>query len=116
MTITKPNYIRRHNRHRRVRAKITGTASRPRVAVFRSNRNIFVQVIDDQAGKTLISNQIDGKKPAANVQAASKIGQAIAAEMKKKGIETAVFDRGGFQYHGRVKAVADGLREGGINL
>ena len=115
MNTTRQNRIRRHQR---VRAKITGTASCPRVAVFRSNRHLFIQVIDDQDGKTIISNQINGKEKTkgTKTEVAAKIGETLAAEMKKKGIEQAVFDRGGFKYHGRVKALADGIRNGGIRI
>lgn len=107
-------------RHRRVRARITGTSTCPRVAIFKSNRHVFVQVIDDEAGKTLLSNTIAAKKAVktkgTKTETAASVGKVIAANMKEKGISQAVFDRGGFKYHGRVKAVAEALREGGIKI
>lgn len=111
---------KRTRRHARVRARISGTAQQPRVSVFRSNRNIFVQVIDDSVGKTIASSSIGparkrtpkGKK----TEVAATIGRKLAEKMKEKGITQALFDRGGFKYHGRVKAVAEGLRAGGIKL
>lgn len=108
-------------RHRRLRAKVKGTAEKPRVAVFKSNKFTYAQVIDDISGKTLISiSDYAGKKVKAakgsKVEKASSNGKALAEALKKKGIETVVFDRGGFKYHGRVKALADGLREAGIKM
>lgn len=108
-------------RHHRVRAKITGTAERPRVSVFKSNKNIFVQFIDDASGKTLLSNKIEEvaktKKAKVNkTEKAIQIGEMLASDAKKMGIQEVIFDRGGFKYHGRVKAIADGLRKGGINF
>ena len=113
-TITPPQ--RRLKRRRRVRAKVTGTAERPRISVFRSNRGISAQLIDDLAGRTLASVQwtepeLRGLKRA---EAAAKAGQLLAERAKAAGVDTAVFDRGGYQYHGHVKAFADGVREGGI--
>jgi large subunit ribosomal protein L18 len=113
-TISAPQ--RRLKRRRRVRAKVVGTAERPRISVFRSNRGIFAQLVDDQAGRTLAAVQWtepelrDLKK----AEQATKAGELLAQRAKAAGIETAVFDRGGYQYHGRVKAFADGVREGGI--
>src|SRR5260221_13991500 len=108
-------------RHRRVRAKIKGTATLPRVAIFKSNKFTYAQVIDDVSGKTLIAiSDYAGKKVKATkgnkVEKANLNGKALAEAFKKKGIETVVFDRGGFKYHGRVKALADGLREAGIKM
>ncbi len=109
-------------RHRRVRAKIIGTKERPRVAVFKSNKYIYAQVINDETSKTLASvSNYGGKKTKAKTkdkkaEAASKVGEALAEKMKKAGITEAVFDRGGFKFHGRVKAVADGLKKGGIKI
>ena len=114
--------INRQRRHKRVRAKIFGTKERPRVAVFKSNQYIYAQVIDDKAGKTLASvSNYGGKKSKVKTKTkksedASKIGEALAGKMKKIGITEAVFDRGGFKFHGRVKAIADGLKKGGIKL
>ena len=115
MSISTPEK-RRLKRRRRVRAKVTGTAERPRISVRRSNRGIFAQLVDDQAGRTLAAVQWtepelrDLKK----AEQATKAGELLAQRAKAAGIETAVFDRGGYQYHGRVKAFADGVREGGI--
>ena len=105
----------RLRRHRRVRGKVEGTAERPRLAVFRSNRGIFAQLVDDDAGKTIVSASwttvtAKGDKSAQ----AGEVGKALAAAAKKAGIETVVFDRAGYLYHGRVKALADGAREGGL--
>ncbi len=115
-------YVARKRRHRRVRRHISGTAMRPRMNIFRSNSNIFVQVIDDIAGCTLVScstidkdvvaELVDKKK----VEAAKIVGQTIAARAKELGIETVVFDRGGYKYTGRVAAVAQGAREAGLQL
>lgn len=107
-------------RHKRVRAKILGTPERPRVSVFKSNRNVFVQFIDDTSGKTVLSSQVvSGKKSkikGTKTDKSNKIGEMLAEKAKEKGIKEVVFDRGGFKYHGRIKAVADGLRKGGINF
>jgi large subunit ribosomal protein L18 len=108
----------RLRRRRRVRARITGTAERPRLSVFRSNRGIFAQLIDDRAGHTVAAvNWIepDLRKLAASDQA-KKAGELLAERAKAAGVETCVFDRGGYQYHGRVKALADGAREGGLEF
>ncbi len=111
----------RISRHKRVRAKIQGSSKRPRVAVFKSNQYIYTQVIDDEAGKTLVSvSNYGGKKAKASKEkksdSASKVGETLAGKMTKMGISEAVFDRGGFKFHGRVKAVADGLKKGGIKI
>jgi large subunit ribosomal protein L18 len=107
---------RRLKRRRRVRAKIVGTAARPRISVFRSNRGIAAQLVDDERGHTLASvmwteSDLRDLKP---LEQASKAGQVLAQRAKDAGIERAVFDRGGYQYHGRVKAFAEGVREGGL--
>lgn len=120
----KPKAKRQHriNRHKRVRAKISGSSKRPRVAVFKSNQYIYAQVIDDEAGKTLLGlSNYGGKKSKIKTknkksEIASKVGEALAEKMKKAGITEAVFDRGGFKFHGRVKAIADGLKKGGIKI
>jgi large subunit ribosomal protein L18 len=109
---------RRLKRRRRVRAKVRGTAERPRVSVFRSNRGIFAQLVDDDAGRTLASvswteDELRSLKP---MEQAKRAGGLLAERAKAAGVETAVFDRGGYQYHGRVKALAEGAREGGLNL
>ncbi len=108
-------------RHRRLRAKVKGTSERPRVAVFKSNRFTYAQVIDDISGKTLIAiSDYAGKKAKSSkgskVEKAISNGKALAEALKKKGIEAVVFDRGGNKYHGRIKALADGLREAGIKM
>jgi large subunit ribosomal protein L18 len=106
----------RLRRRRRVRARIVGTAERPRLSVFRSNRGIFAQLIDDRAGNTLAAvNWIEPelRKLTASEQA-RKAGELLAERAKAAGVETCVFDRGGYQYHGRVKALAEGAREGGL--
>jgi large subunit ribosomal protein L18 len=107
---------RRLKRRRRVRAKVHGTAERPRISVFRSNRGISAQLVDDETGRTIAAVQWteadlrDLKK----AEQSTKAGELLAQRAKAAGIETAVFDRGGYQYHGRVKAFAEGVREGGI--
>ena len=108
--------LNRSRRHSRVRAKISGTASRPRVAVFKSNQYIYAQIIDDEAGKTIFSASDSEVKKGKKSEKALEVGQTLAAKMKDKGLSEAVFDRGGFKFHGRVKAVADGLRNGGIKF
>ena len=113
--VTRKDALRK--RHRRVRKKVLGTAERPRLAVYRSNRHIYAQLIDDFAGATLLSastvKEANGGDPKARAKA---VGTEIATKAKKAGIERVVFDRGGFRYHGRVQAVAEGAREGGLEL
>ena len=115
MSITTPEQ-RRLRRRRRVRAKVHGTAERPRISVFRSNRGIAAQLVDDVAGNTIVAVQWtepelrDLKKS----EQSTKAGELLAQRAKAAGIETAVFDRGGYQYHGRVKALAEAAREGGL--
>ncbi|OUN70293.1 MULTISPECIES: 50S ribosomal protein L18 [unclassified Faecalibacterium] len=109
----------RLRRHRRVRGKISGTAARPRLDVFRSAKHIYAQVIDDEKGVTLVSASTldkDFEGFGGNVEAATQIGKKIAERALAKGITEVVFDRGGFVYHGRVKALAEGAREGGLKL
>lgn len=106
-------------RHQRSRRKISGTAGRPRLAVYRSLKNISVQIIDDVAGKTLLSLSTQSPEFAVyggNIKAAEAIGQATAEKAKAAGIETVVFDKGGRKYHGRVKALADAARKGGLKF
>lgn len=107
-------------RHKRVRAKIFGTASVPRLSVFRSNRHIFVQAIDDQAQKTLFSSKVTpaakSKMKGTKTDQAAAIGKLLAGKLTEAGIKQIVFDRGGYQYHGRVKALAESLRKGGIRF
>ena len=109
----------RLQRHKRVRAKINGTAERPRLDVYRSAKNIYAQVIDDVAGVTLVSASTIEKDFAVyggNKDAAKKVGMLVAERCKAKGIENVVFDRGGYLYHGRVKELAEGAREGGLQF
>ena len=109
----------RIKRHDRVRGKISGTAERPRLCVFRSESNIYAQIIDDVAGATLVAASSVEKGfegHGGNVEAAKKIGATIAERALQKGIEEVVFDRGGYIYHGRVKALAEGAREGGLKF
>ena len=118
--IKRPNTnAQRLKRHKRVRGKISGTPERPRLNVFRSETNIYAQVIDDVSGKTLVSASslekdfsCDGTK----TDAARKVGQTVAERAKAAGITTVVFDRGGYVYHGRVQALAEGAREGGLEF
>ena len=111
----------RLRRHRRVRKKITGTAERPRLAVFRSNKHITIQVIDDLAGHTLASASTvepDLRKAGSGstVEAAKRVGALVAERAKKAGVKKVVYDRGGFLYHGRVAAAADAAREAGLEF
>jgi large subunit ribosomal protein L18 len=117
MTVaTKPR--QRLRRRRRVRAKVRGTAERPRLSVFRSNRGISAQLIDDEAGRTLaavawVEPDLKGLQ---SMEQAKRVGELIAERGKGAGAEAVVFDRGGYQYHGRVKALAEGAREGGLSF
>ena len=109
----------RMKRHSRVRSKISGTPERPRLSVFRSENNIYAQIIDDVAGSTLVSASTVEKGfegNGGNVEAAKKIGALVAERALKKGIEEVVFDRGGYIYHGRVMELAEGAREGGLKF
>ncbi|MBQ3842498.1 MAG: 50S ribosomal protein L18 [Ruminiclostridium sp.] len=109
----------RIKRHQRIRNKISGTASCPRLNVFRSSKNIYAQLIDDEAGVTLCaasSNEKSFTEYGGNCEAAKKVGLALAERAKDKGITDVVFDRSGYIYHGRVAALADGAREGGLNF
>lgn len=100
-----------------VRSKISGTAQKPRLTVFRSNTQIYAQVIDDVAGKTLASaNSLNIKEKITKSEQAAKVGELVAAATKAAGIETVVFDRNGYLYHGRVKELADGARKGGLKF
>jgi large subunit ribosomal protein L18 len=115
MTVmTKP--AQRLKRRRRVRAKVRGTAERPRISVFRSNRGIFAQLVDDDSGRTLASvNWTESElRGLGRMEQATRAGGLLADRAKAAGVDSAVFDRGGYQYHGRVRALADGAREGGL--
>jgi large subunit ribosomal protein L18 len=109
---------RRVKRRRRIRGKITGTADRPRLSVYRSNRGVFAQLIDDEEGRTVASvtwvePDLRGLKAK---EQATRAGEVLAARAKDAGVESCVLDRGGYKYHGRVKALADGAREGGLSF
>jgi len=117
MTVRTKNAVRLRRR-RRVRAKVTGTAERPRIAVFRSNRGVFAQLVDDDRGHTLAA--VDWTeaelRTLERMDQARRAGELLAGRAKAAGIEAAVFDRGGYRYHGRVKALAEGAREGGLTF
>jgi large subunit ribosomal protein L18 len=109
----------RARRHKRVRRRIFGTAERPRLVVFRSNRGIHAQLVDDAEAKTLVSaghTQLKKTFKGTKSEQAAEVGKLLAANAKKAGVETVVFDRGGYLFHGRVKALADGAREGGLRF
>jgi large subunit ribosomal protein L18 len=118
MSLTKSDH--RGRRHRRVRKKVSGTAARPRLAVFRSSKHIYAQAIDDLTGRTLVSAstmEADLRSgTTSTVEAAKTVGTLLGERAKAAGITTVVFDRGGFKYHGRVAAVADGARAAGLTL
>lgn len=115
--MTEKKFAALKRRHRRVRKKVHGSKARPRLAVYRSNRHIYAQVIDDFAGQTLASSSTlavkDGKDPKEKAKA---VGKAVAEKAKAAGVEKVTFDRGGFMYHGRVQALAEGAREGGLEF
>lgn len=117
--ISKPDKNKlRLKRHRRIRGKISGTAERPRLSIFRSNKNIYAQLIDDVAGVTLASASTldENVSDATKVEQAAAVGKAIAEAAKAKNISTVVFDRSGYLYHGRVQALADAARENGLEF
>ena len=115
ITQTDRNGIRQRI-HDRIRRKLAGTGERPRLNVYRSLNHIYAQVIDDQTGQTLVSASSIKLKTGGNVAAAKEIGKAVAEAAVKQGIKKVVFDRGGFLYHGRIKALADAAREGGLEF
>lgn len=102
----------RTQRHKRVRAKVRGTTQRPRVSVYRSTQRLYVQLVDDSTGRTVVSSSSDTKK----IESAQKLGKRVAAKAVKNGIQAVVFDRGGYKYHGRIKALAQAMREGGLEF
>ena len=114
--------LHRKRVHDRVRTKVSGTTERPRLCVYRSLGHIYAQVIDDRSGKTLVSaSSVDGEtkknlKGGGNIAAAKVIGKAVAERAKASGVQKVVFDRGGYKYHGRVKALADAAREAGLQF
>ncbi|MEL3973443.1 50S ribosomal protein L18 [Rossellomorea oryzaecorticis] len=119
--ITKPDKNKtRKKRHARVRSKITGTETRPRLNVFRSNKNIYAQIIDDMNGVTLASasskDKDFGLESTNTVEAAEKVGELVAKRAADKGLKSVVFDRGGYLYHGRIKALAESARENGLEF
>ena len=121
MAKTNPRTIARAKRVRRIRKKITGTSERPRLRVFKSNKHIYAQIIDDSVGRTLVAMSTKDKtfeegEDKSKSGAAKIVGMKIAEKAKAAGIEQVVFDRGGYIYHGRVKALSEGAREGGLNF
>ena len=117
----KDKQVSRLRRHHRVRKKVAGTAERPRLAVFRSNKHISAQVIDDRSGRTLaaastVESDVRSQGGTGNKTAASAVGRLVAERARAAGVTAVVFDRGGFQYHGRVAAVADAAREAGLEF
>ena len=120
ITATRRNVIRKRV-HARVRAKVAGTAERPRLNVFRSLNHIYAQIIDDASATTIasastVAKKGDEKKSGGNIEAAGVVGKLIAERAKDKGVTRVVFDRGGYLYHGRIKALADAAREGGLEF
>lgn len=116
-----PKYISRYKRKKRIRKKLVGTTERPRLSVFRSAKHIYAQIIDDFKGETLVSastldKDLAGMDFESKVAAATKVGEVVAEKAKGKGIESVVFDRNGYIYHGRVKALSEGARESGLKF
>ncbi|ADU65104.1 50S ribosomal protein L18 [Desulfurispirillum indicum] len=121
MAKTSNTVIRRQARHRRVRKKVQGSTQRPRLAVFRSNSHIYAQIIDDAQGITLaaassLSKELESLQNGGNIEAAKQVGALLARKAKEQNIESVVFDRGGFIYHGRVQALAEAARENGLKF
>ncbi|HTT89821.1 MAG TPA: 50S ribosomal protein L18 [Acidimicrobiales bacterium] len=121
MSNAKSTQVARNRRHHRVRKKVSGTPERPRLAVFRSNRHVVAQVIDDLSGRTLaaassLEGAVKGAGPTGNRAAAAAVGKLVAERAKAAGVSQVAFDRGGFLYHGRVAALADGAREAGLEF
>ncbi len=120
--ITRERETARDIRHQRLRRRIRGSAERPRLAVFRSLNHIYAQIIDDETGRTLVAADSRGPefrgraKSGGNIEAAKVVGELLAQKAKAAGVEQVVFDRGGYQYHGRVKALADAARAGGLHF
>ena len=107
---------KRHQRHLRVRKKVTGTAERPRLVVYRSIKHIYAQLVDDGAQRTILTVSDTGVAEGKKTERSAEVGKRLAAKAKDAGITKVVFDRAGYRYHGRVKAVADGAREGGLEF
>ncbi len=117
MAKTAPKTTQRARIRRRIRAKVTGGAQRPRLSVFRSNKHIYAQLIDDASGTTLAAASTrESGQAGSGVDASKAVGQRLAERAKEAGVETAVFDRGGYRYHGNVKALAEGARDGGLQF
>jgi large subunit ribosomal protein L18 len=121
MAKTNPSTVARLKRAKRIRTKVVGTSERPRLSVFKSSKHIYAQIIDDSAGTTLVSMSTKEKsfEPAeekGKIAAAKKVGTIIAERAKAAGVSKVVFDRGGYIYHGRIKALSDGAREGGLDF
>ena len=121
MAKTNPSTVARLKRAKRIRSKVVGTSERPRLSVFKSSKHIYAQIIDDSVGSTLVSMSTVDKSFTAGdekgkIAAAKKVGQVIAERAKEAGISKVVFDRGGYIYHGRIKALSDGAREGGLDF
>lgn len=117
MDQNKQKRIKRQIRHNRVRSKVSGSAQRPRLAVFKANQHIYAQVIDDAAGKTLIAaSSLEVKAKGKKSDVAKEVGKIVATKALAKNIKTVKFDRGGFAYHGRIKALAEGARESGLEF
>ena len=114
--IPKTREQQRHRRHLRVRKKVSGTAERPRLVIFRSLKHISAQIIDDAAGRTLLTVTSSDLETGKKTEKSLEVGKRVAAKAKDAGISKVVFDRAGYKYHGRVKAVADGAREGGLEF
>ena len=116
---TTSNKEKRIKRHKRIRSQVKGTGIRPRLSVFRSNKYVWAQIIDDETGKTLVaasSRDLSAKKPLQRTLAAGEVGEKIAGAAVAKEIRAVVFDRGGYRYHGIIKAIADGARKGGLTF
>lgn len=120
MARTAKKTLRRAQIRKRLRSKLKGTTEKPRLSVFRSNKEIYAQIIDDTAGKTLVSCSSRVKdlnlQPLSKTEQSREVGKKLAELAKASGVETVIFDRGGYRYHGRVKALAEGAREGGLNF
>ena len=116
MKNTDSKLVRRQSRHRRIRASVVGTSDRPRLAFFRSNKNVYAQVIDDGVGKTLVGGSSLKEDASGSVAKAEKLGTMLAEKMKTSGITKVVFDRGGFTYTGSVKVFVDSIRAGGVDV
>lgn len=117
MADTNPKTVRREKRHRRIRAQVSGTADKPRLSVYRSNKHMYAQLIDDEAGETLVSaSSLELDLDESLMKAAESVGKAIAERGQEAGIDEVVFDRGGYNYTGRIEALADAARDNGLTF